>query len=313
MQERQVTVDGVSYPLPDPFFVLATQNPVELEGTFPLPEAQLDRFLLQRPDRLPERGTTRSASSRARAERRACRPRAAARSRRTWRRCASRSTRFGSKRPVRAYIVAIARATREHPDLRVGASPRAIEHMGDAVPGAGAAGGPGLRAARRRQGAGRAGARPPAGAHHRRADPRPRRRGAPWPRSWSASRSRPSSRAPDVPIALPRRRERERSGGAAPSRRRGTAARRLFLALVLLAVARAAGRGRSRRGRPAPRRWRASALWARAAWRGVRSTSAFARRGCSPASPSSCVVRIDERQTAAAAGRPHLRAAAPRA
>src|SRR6186997_578339 len=47
MQERQVTVDGVSYPLPDPFFVLATQNPVELEGTFPLPEAQLDRFLLK--------------------------------------------------------------------------------------------------------------------------------------------------------------------------------------------------------------------------------------------------------------------------
>src|SRR6059036_1344391 len=46
MQERQVTVDGVTYPLPDPFFVLATQNPVELEGTFPLPEAQLDRFLL---------------------------------------------------------------------------------------------------------------------------------------------------------------------------------------------------------------------------------------------------------------------------
>src|SRR3989442_1822591 len=47
MQEHQVTVDGQSYPLPDPFFVLATQNPVELEGTFPLPEAQLDRFLLR--------------------------------------------------------------------------------------------------------------------------------------------------------------------------------------------------------------------------------------------------------------------------
>src|SRR5881296_993183 len=47
MQERQVTVDGVTYPLPEPFFVLATQNPIELEGTFPLPEAQLDRFLLR--------------------------------------------------------------------------------------------------------------------------------------------------------------------------------------------------------------------------------------------------------------------------
>jgi MoxR-like ATPase len=47
MQERQVTVDGVTYPLPQPFLVMATQNPIELEGTFPLPEAQLDRFLMQ--------------------------------------------------------------------------------------------------------------------------------------------------------------------------------------------------------------------------------------------------------------------------
>jgi len=47
MQEQQVTVDGETYSLPSPFLVIATQNPVELEGTFPLPEAQLDRFLLQ--------------------------------------------------------------------------------------------------------------------------------------------------------------------------------------------------------------------------------------------------------------------------
>ena len=47
MQERQVTVDGQTYALPRPFMVLATQNPIELEGTFPLPEAQLDRFLMQ--------------------------------------------------------------------------------------------------------------------------------------------------------------------------------------------------------------------------------------------------------------------------
>jgi MoxR-like ATPase len=47
MQERQVTVDGQTYALPRPFLVLATQNPIELEGTFPLPEAQLDRFLMQ--------------------------------------------------------------------------------------------------------------------------------------------------------------------------------------------------------------------------------------------------------------------------
>src|SRR5690606_3525679 len=47
MQEHRVTVLGVSHPLPEPFFVLATQNPIELEGTYPLPEAQLDRFLLK--------------------------------------------------------------------------------------------------------------------------------------------------------------------------------------------------------------------------------------------------------------------------
>ena len=47
MEEHQVTVDGVTHPLPQPFMVLATQNPIEYEGTFPLPEAQLDRFLLR--------------------------------------------------------------------------------------------------------------------------------------------------------------------------------------------------------------------------------------------------------------------------
>jgi MoxR-like ATPase len=47
MQERQVTADGISHPLPRPFLVVATQNPIELDGTYPLPEAQLDRFLLR--------------------------------------------------------------------------------------------------------------------------------------------------------------------------------------------------------------------------------------------------------------------------
>lgn len=55
MQERQVTTDGVTHPLPDPFLVLATQNPIEFEGTFPLPEAQLDRFLLRVPLGYPDR------------------------------------------------------------------------------------------------------------------------------------------------------------------------------------------------------------------------------------------------------------------
>src|SRR5438094_6120201 len=54
MQEQQVTVDGVTRPLPAPFLVLATQNPVEFEGTFPLPEAQRDRFLIQLPLGYPD-------------------------------------------------------------------------------------------------------------------------------------------------------------------------------------------------------------------------------------------------------------------
>jgi MoxR-like ATPase len=49
MQEQQVTVEGITYPLPRPFMVIATQNPIEYEGTFPLPEAQLDRFLMKLP------------------------------------------------------------------------------------------------------------------------------------------------------------------------------------------------------------------------------------------------------------------------
>ena len=56
MGESQITVDGVTYPLPKPFLVLATQNPIEFEGTFPLPEAQLDRFLLRLSLGYPESG-----------------------------------------------------------------------------------------------------------------------------------------------------------------------------------------------------------------------------------------------------------------
>lgn len=59
MAERQVTVGGTTRPLPDPFIVVATQNPIEHEGTFPLPEAQLDRFLLHLSLDLPDAGTER--------------------------------------------------------------------------------------------------------------------------------------------------------------------------------------------------------------------------------------------------------------
>ena len=66
MQERQVTIGGTTYPLPDPYLVLATQNPIEQEGTYPLPEAQIDRFMMKvvvgYPDREEEREILRRMS-----------------------------------------------------------------------------------------------------------------------------------------------------------------------------------------------------------------------------------------------------------
>ena len=64
MQEHQVTAGGATYQLPDPFFVLATQNPIEQEGTYPLPEAQLDRFMFEIRVGYPSRPRKRRSSSR---------------------------------------------------------------------------------------------------------------------------------------------------------------------------------------------------------------------------------------------------------
>jgi MoxR-like ATPase len=128
MEERQVSVEGEPRPLPDPFLVVATQNPIEYEGTYPLPEAQLDRFLLKLlvpyptaeqeqamlerhdagmdPHDLAALGVKAVASAAdlaaARAEVQAVRVR----------------------EPVQAYLVALARATRESPSLALGVSPR---------------------------------------------------------------------------------------------------------------------------------------------------------------------------------------------
>jgi MoxR-like ATPase len=131
MQERQVTVDGETHPLPEPFFVLATQNPVELEGTFPLPEAQLDRFLLRvqlgYPDEeQEERILTTTPAQRTLPDR----PVADLPAIHDLQELVA-SVRL--EHPVRRYIVSLARATRDHPELAVGASPRAVEQMGDAA------------------------------------------------------------------------------------------------------------------------------------------------------------------------------------
>jgi MoxR-like ATPase len=124
MQERQLTVDGVTRPLERPFLVLATQNPIELEGTFPLPEAQIDRFHLRvklgypsqeeenyilerfrKRDPLPElKAVTTPEEVLALQDIR-------------------RDIRVEDS--LRDYIVRVARATRNHPEIDLGASPRA--------------------------------------------------------------------------------------------------------------------------------------------------------------------------------------------
>jgi len=128
MEERQVTVDGITHPLPDPFIVVATQNPVEYEGTYPLPEAQLDRFLFKLQVGYPsfeqeqevlarhDRGLNPhdiAASG--------IRPVANAAD------LAAARERIGHIRidpAVLAYIVAIVRATRDSPSVTLGVSPR---------------------------------------------------------------------------------------------------------------------------------------------------------------------------------------------
>lgn len=123
MQEQQITVDGETHPLPRPFLVIATQNPIELEGTFPLPEAQIDRFLLrlslgypsedeehalllrfERDDPLDELCPVTTPQTLRALQKRV------------------RDTRVEAS--VRGYVVDVVRATRVHPDVELGVSPR---------------------------------------------------------------------------------------------------------------------------------------------------------------------------------------------
>ncbi len=123
MEERQVTIDGVTLPLPEPFFVVATQNPIELEGTFPLPEAQLDRFLLSFRLGYPSEAEERAIVRRFRHEQ----PLAALRSLLTSSevlalQAEARTIRLDDS--VEAYALTLCRATRELEVLQLGASPR---------------------------------------------------------------------------------------------------------------------------------------------------------------------------------------------
>ena len=125
MQEEQVSIEGETRPLPDPFLVLATQNPIELEGTFSLPEAQLDRFLVRLSLGYPSAEDERRIAGRYRGSAEpleAVEPLAEAPSIRELR-DAVREVEVADE--VADYVIALVRGSRDHPDLRLGASPRA--------------------------------------------------------------------------------------------------------------------------------------------------------------------------------------------
>jgi MoxR-like ATPase len=131
MQEGQVTVDGVAHPLPQPFTVLATLNPIEYEGTYPLPEAQLDRFLMQLTVGYPQ-AQDEEALLRLRhvgvapATLEDVRPVASVDLLMAARTEVDAVT---VSDPVIAYVAAIVRRTRELPAVALGASPRAGVHL----------------------------------------------------------------------------------------------------------------------------------------------------------------------------------------
>jgi MoxR-like ATPase len=124
MQEQQVTVDGITYPLPRPFLVLATENPIEYEGTFPLPEAQLDRFLMRLTMGYPSQADEKLLLTHLQHEHPIIHLHSVE----------ENSSLVELQRQVwdihvddtlHDYIVKLSAATRHHPELSLGASPRA--------------------------------------------------------------------------------------------------------------------------------------------------------------------------------------------
>ncbi|MFC7550728.1 AAA family ATPase [Plantactinospora sp. GCM10030261] len=124
MEERTVTVDGVRHPVPQPFLVVATQNPVEMDGTYRLPEAQLDRFLVKLsvgyPDEAVEVEVLRGATLRSPD---ALEP---VTDTTTVAEMVRMARRVHIAEPLYAYAVRLASATRTHPQVRVGVSPRGV-------------------------------------------------------------------------------------------------------------------------------------------------------------------------------------------
>ncbi|WP_116108925.1 AAA family ATPase [Lewinella sp. IMCC34191] len=127
MAEQQVTVDGVTHSLPDPFFVIATQNPIEQEGTYRLPEAQLDRFLLRVVVEYPDLEEERDILYRFRSDfrQRQVEEIEPVISRQQIAECRDIVESIHIRDELLDYIAALVYRTRTHPDLYLGASPRA--------------------------------------------------------------------------------------------------------------------------------------------------------------------------------------------
>jgi MoxR-like ATPase len=131
MQEHQVSVEGEPRPLPDPFFVIATQNPIEYEGTYPLPEAQLDRFSMKIDVGYPDEAAEVSMLE---LQHRGVRPAELEHVQQVTSADDLKSARAAvdatSIAPeVAAYLVAVIRRTRDLPSVSLGASPRAAMHL----------------------------------------------------------------------------------------------------------------------------------------------------------------------------------------
>jgi MoxR-like ATPase len=131
MEERQVTVEGEPHPLPQPFLVVATQNPIEYEGTYPLPEAQLDRFLFKLAIGYPDEEVERSLLG---LRHRGVAPATLADVAPVVREAELREAQrdvdsTGVSDEVVAYVTGIVRATRALPSVELGASPRAAVHL----------------------------------------------------------------------------------------------------------------------------------------------------------------------------------------
>ncbi len=187
MEERQVTVDAHTYRLPRPFMVIATQNPIELEGTYPLPEAQLDRFLMRLPMGYPARDAEAAILDSQGEHSASVDSLSAVVSAVDVAEAASLVPSVHVAPEVRDYVLDVVAASRRHPDLMLGASPRGSLVVAARRTRAGRQLRPQLRAARRRQARGTVGARTPP-------DPRARRP--------TARRERRRRRARDLGVGL---------------------------------------------------------------------------------------------------------------